>query len=168
MVGRSRQFWADCILGALILGPLTAPFLAGSSLPLLPQIAHIIYTMGNHVCPQPEMGLMLNPPWLMAVCMRCYGTLMAVLATRWLIGQSPRGEEWYWLAQYGWRGGAIAVGLMLFYPAEWWLQMQGVWAYSNWIVFPFGGIAGLGLGLLIMPWLYGKGGQARQFTLAPK
>ncbi|AXY67872.1 DUF2085 domain-containing protein [Thermosynechococcus sichuanensis E542] len=148
--------WPDVILGALILGPLFAPFLAASHFLFLPQIAHIIYTMGHHVCPQPEMGLMLAPPWKMAVCMRCYGTLLGVLLTRWWIQRSTTGREWYWLPQYGLGGFLVAVLLMLFYPLEWALQHYGVWGYSNWIVFPFGAIAGLGLGLLIMPLLYPK------------
>lgn len=148
--------WPDVILAALILGPLFAPFLAASHFLFLPQIAHIIYTMGNHVCPQPEMGLMLAPPWKMAVCMRCYGTLLGVLLTRWWIQRSTTAREWYWLPQYGLAGFLVAVLLMLFYPLEWALQHYGVWGYSNWVVFPFGAIAGLGLGLLIMPLLYPK------------
>ncbi|WP_448533069.1 DUF2085 domain-containing protein [Parathermosynechococcus lividus] len=150
------SLWLDTLLAALLLGPLLAPFLAASQFLFLPRIAHIIYTMGNHVCPQPEMGVVLAPPWTMAVCMRCYGTLMAVLLTRVWIGRSPAAQEWYWLHQYGGRGWAVAILLMLFYPLEWALQHYGVWGYSNWVVFPFGAIAGLGLGLLIMPLLYPK------------
>lgn len=148
--------WLDIALAGLLLGPLFAPLLAASQFLFLPDIAQIIYTMGNHVCPQPEMGLMLAPPWRMAVCMRCYGTLIAVLLTRIWIGQSPAAREWYWLHQYGGRGWGLALLLMLFYPLEWALQHYGVWGYSNWVVFPFGAIAGLGLGLLIMPLLYPK------------
>ncbi len=154
----STSLWLDILLGALLLGPVAAPFLAASHFLFLPMIAEIIYTMGHHVCPQPEMGLALAPPWQMAVCMRCYGTLLALLLTRIWIGRSPAAREWYWLHQYGIQGWGIALLLMLFYPLEWALQHYGVWGYSNWVVVPFGAVAGFGLGLLIMPLLYKNAG----------
>ncbi len=91
--------------------------------------------------------------WLMAVCMRCYGTVLALVFSRWLWSRST-GREWYWWGRYGVKGAGIAVVLMLFYPLEWAVQQWGVWGYSNWVVFPFGWIAGLGLGLWIAPPLY--------------
>ena len=79
-----KSLVADIVLVALVGGPLAAPFLVSTGLPLLPLIAKIIYFMGDHVCPQPDMGLALSPPNIMAVCMRCYGTLMGLVAMRWL------------------------------------------------------------------------------------
>uniref|UniRef100_B8HQW8 DUF2085 domain-containing protein n=1 Tax=Cyanothece sp. (strain PCC 7425 / ATCC 29141) TaxID=395961 RepID=B8HQW8_CYAP4 len=151
-----RSLIADVVLAGLVSGPVAAPFLAASSLPLLPGIADIIYFMGQKVCPQPEMGLMLSPPWLMAVCMRCYGTVLALLLTRWLCYRTE-GKGAFWLAQYGLPGWFLSIVLMLFYPLEYFLQQWDVWGYENAIVFPFGAIAGLGLGLLIMPLLHQQG-----------
>ncbi|WP_404785604.1 DUF2085 domain-containing protein [Altericista sp. CCNU0014] len=144
---------ADLVLIALVGGPLAAPFLASTSLPLLPLIANIIYFMGDRVCPQPEMGLALSPPHIMAVCMRCYGTLLGLVAMRWLIGRSS-GREAYWLNQYGIAGFCLTVLLCLAYPAELWAQSWGWWGYDNAIVTGFGWIAGLGLGAYIMPLLH--------------
>lgn len=146
---------ADVVLAGLVSGPIAAPFLAASGLPGLTQIADIIYTMGMFVCPQPEMSLMVWPHWLMAVCMRCYGTVLALVFCRWLWSRGS-GQEAYWLGQYGVWGGLIAVVMMLFYPLEWWFQQVGVWDYINWVVFPFGAVAGLGLGLWIAPALYSR------------
>ncbi|MEO0852588.1 MAG: DUF2085 domain-containing protein [Cyanobacteria bacterium J06648_11] len=150
-----RQVLADVILGALIGGPLAAPFLRASSLPLTSLIADIIYFMGGHVCPQPEMAAALVPPHLMAVCMRCMGTLAGVVFTRALFARD-RGNGPYWLPQYGLAGGLISVILMLFYPAEWYAQHLGWWDYSNLVVTPFGFVAGVGLGLAIVPLIYGS------------
>ena len=66
------SFFADFLLVGMVFGPILAPFLAGSGVFVLPIIADIIYFMGNHVCPQPTMGLELSSPFIMAVCMRCY------------------------------------------------------------------------------------------------
>ena len=144
---------ADIILVGLVGGPLAAPFLATSSLPLLPLIAHIIYFMGNHVCPQPEMGLMLSPPHTMAVCMRCYGTLIGLVITRSLL-VSNQGKAPYWLPQYGLGGLGLAVLFCLVYPFEVYAQIWGWWEYDNVIVTLFGLVSGLGLGAYIMPLLH--------------
>jgi uncharacterized membrane protein len=154
-----RSIGADIVLAALVGGPLAAPFLASASLPLLSPlfhlIANIIYTMGNYVCPQPEMGLMLSAPHMMAVCMRCYGTLMGLVFMRWLVGRT-KGKGAYWLNQYGISGVLIAIVFCLAYPAELWAQYWGWWDYNNVVVTLFGLVSGLGLGAYIMPLLHKK------------
>jgi hypothetical protein len=150
-----KSLIADVVLAALVGGPLAAPFLASTSLPLLPLIADIIYFMGNHVCPQPEMGLALSPPHLMAVCMRCYGTLMGLIFMRWLVGRNS-GRERYWLHQYGLAGFGLTILFCLVYPAEWLAQAWGWWDYNNYVVTVFGLISGLGLGAYIMPLLHAR------------
>jgi uncharacterized membrane protein len=153
------SIWADIVLAALVGGPLAAPFLASTSLPLFSPLLHliagIIYTMGNRVCPQPEMGLMLATPHLMAVCMRCYGTLMGLVAMRWLVGRT-QGKGVYWLNRYGIAGVLIAIALCLAYPAELWAQYLGWWDYNNGVVTLFGLLCGLGLGAYIMPLLHNR------------
>ena len=148
-----KSIVADVFLAGLVSGPIAAPFLAATSLPLLPQIADIIYFMGAHVCPQPEMALTLWPPHLMAVCMRCFGTLSGLMFTRYLVARNG-GNAPYWLHQYGIVGLVLTVLLCLVYPFELYAQYWEWWDYSNPVVTLFGLISGLGLGAYIMPLLH--------------
>ena len=150
-----RSYFADFILVGLLSGPVAAPFLAATPLPVLPLIADIIYAMGRLVCPQPDMGLMLMEPNIMAVCMRCYGTLMGVVVMRYLVTKSG-GREKYWLHQYGIPGLIACLGLCLVYPFELYAQGWGWWDYQNPVVTLFGLVSGLGLGAYIMPLLHPK------------
>ena len=156
---RSPRPWysilADMVLAGLVSGPLAAPFLTATSLPVLPQIADIIYVMGGHVCPQPEMAMALWPPHLMAVCMRCFGTLLGLIITRYLVSQSDARAP-YWLPQYGVAGLMLTILLCLVYPFELYAQFWGWWDYNNWVVTPFGLVSGLGLGAYIMPLLHSR------------
>jgi uncharacterized membrane protein len=144
---------ADFLLVGMVFGPPIAPFLAASGVSLLPGIADIIYFMGNHVCPQPDMGLDLAPPFIMAVCMRCYGTVTGLLITRLLYGVTG-GKGFYWLSQYGLSGAALASVLMMAYPLELAAQVFGLWSFNNYLVTPFGLITGLAWGLFTMPFLH--------------
>lgn len=148
-----RALSADIILAALLSGPIAAPFLAQLGVFPFNIIANIIYFMGGAVCPQPEMGLMVSSPHLMAVCMRCYGLLLALLTTR-LLYISDRGKGWYWLSQYRFTGATIATILTCAYLGEMLAQGFQLWEYNNWIVSGFGYVAGLGIGLFIVPVLY--------------
>lgn len=148
-----RSIVADVVLLGLVSGPIAAPFLASTNLPILPQIADIIYFMGNHVCPQPEMGLPFAPPYLMAVCMRCFGTLLGLMVTRYLFSVNA-GQAPYWLHRYGLPGLALTLGLCMVYPFELYAQFWGWWEYNNVVVTCFGLISGLGLGAYIMPLLH--------------
>lgn len=151
---RPWSHWlADGLWLALVSGPFAAPFLAASGVPLLGQIADIIYAMGVRVCPQPELGLALAPPHIMAVCMRCYGTVMGLVLMRVLYSRD-RGRSPYWLAQYDLWGFALAFAFCMFYPAE--LAFQGFegWPVNNGLMTLFGWLAGLGLGAYLMPLIY--------------
>lgn len=145
---------ADFLLLGMVVGPLVAPFLAASGLPLLPVVGDIIYFMGRHVCPQPDMGVILASPHIMAVCMRCYGTVTGLLVTRLLYGVTG-GRGFYWLSQYGWSGVAVASVLMMAYPLELAAQVLGWWSFHNYVVTPFGLVTGLAWGLFTMPILHG-------------
>lgn len=149
------SFIADFLLAGMVIGPLVAPALAASGLLILPLIANIIYFMGHHVCPQPDMGVALAPPFTMAVCMRCYGTVTGLLITRLLYGATGS-KGFYWLHQYGWSGAALASLLMMAYPLELAAQAFGLWSFNNYIVTPFGLVTGLAWGLLSMPILHGQ------------
>lgn len=148
------SFIADFLLLGMVVGPLVAPFLAVSEFSILPVIANIIYVMGKHVCPQPDMGVALAPPFIMAVCMRCYGTVTGLFITR-LLYKATNGHGFYWLNQYGWSGVAIASIVMMAYPVELAAQVLGLWNFNNYVVTPFGLMTGLGWGLFTMPILHG-------------
>ena len=152
------SFIADFLLTGMVIGPVVAPFLAASGLPILPTIANIIYFMGIHVCPQPDMGVELAPPFIMAVCMRCYGTVTGLLITR-LLYAVTNGKGFYWLAQYNWSGVAIAIVLMMAYPLELAAQVFHIWIFNNYLVVPFGLVTGLGWGLFTMPIFHGSYGK---------
>ncbi|MDB9527559.1 DUF2085 domain-containing protein [Oscillatoria sp. CS-180] len=141
---------ADIVLAGLVSGPFAAPFLAASGLPVLTQISEIIYWMGQQVCPQPDMGVPLAAGNIMAVCMRCYGTVFGLVAMRVLYGRD-RGQSAYWLDRYGLIGFGLAFALCMMYPAE--LALQGFpwWPMSNLRMALFGAVAGIGLGAYIMP-----------------
>jgi Predicted membrane protein (DUF2085) len=151
---RSLSFFADFLLSGMVVGPIAAPYLAASGWLLLPGISQIIYFMGERVCPQPDLGITLAAPHIMAVCMRCYGTIAGLLMTR-ILYAITRGRGFYWLHQYGWNGPAIAAMLMLAYPAELAAEVFSGWAYDNYTVTLFGLITGLGWGLITMPVLHG-------------
>jgi len=144
---------ADFLLLGMVVGPPIAPFMAGSNFFLFPQIADIIYFLGDHICPQPNMGLELAPPFAMIVCMRCYGTVSGLFITR-LIYTVNSGREFYWLSQYGLNGAALATVLMMAYPWELAAEVFGLWSYNNYLVIPFGLITGLAWGLFAMPILH--------------
>ncbi len=146
---------ADFLLVGMVFGPpIASSFWLRLECLCLPGIADIIYFMGNHVCPQPTMGLDLAPPYIMAVCMRCYGTVTGLLITRLLYGVTG-GKGFYWLSQYGWSGMAIASVLMMAYPLELAAQIFGLWSFNNYLVTPFGLITGLAWGLFTMPIFHG-------------
>jgi len=144
---------ADLVLVAMVSGPLAAPFLAASGLPILVQISDIIYWLGQQVCPQPEMGVALIGDHIAAVCMRCYGTIFGLIAMRVLYGRD-RGQSPYWLERYGLVGFALTFALCMAYPAELALQGFDSWPMDNGRMTLFGAIAGLGLGAYIMPLLH--------------
>ena len=148
-----RTAIADTILIALIGGPVAAPFFISLDIFPFPLVAQIIYFMGGIVCPQPEMGIALNPPHLMSVCMRCYGVLLALVTTR-LLFMRDRGQGRYWLHQYRFQGAAIASVIIWAYLLEMLAEIAGWWTYDNGIVTLFGYIAGLGIGLFLTPVIY--------------
>ena len=149
------SFIADFILIGMVIGPIAAPFLAASRLFALPQIADIIYFMGYHVCPQPDTGVELAPPFIMAVCMRCYGTVLGLFTTR-LLYISDNGKAFYCLYKYGGNGAALTSVLMMAYPLEMAAQILGWWSVHNFVITPFGFVTGLAWGLFTMPILHSQ------------
>jgi uncharacterized membrane protein len=152
---------ADVILGALVLGPIAAPLVTALAPFPLSLIATLIYFMGDQVCPQPDMAVRVISSDQMAVCMRCYGVLLALVITR-LLYIKDHGTGKYWLRQYGILGAAIATLLTFAYPIEMLAQLWNWWGYQNGIVTAFGALTGLGIGLFIVPILYNSKDRCRR------
>jgi hypothetical protein len=146
---------ADLVLAGLLFGPLAAPFLGAWGLPAPRAISHVIYTMGMFVCPQPALGVSLYSGWIMAVCMRCYGTVLGLLLTRLLYAASG-GAGRVWLARWGWLGLLIYAALIFAYAAEFAGQIAGLWRFDNLQVTAAGLITGMGLGLMFHPTLHAR------------
>jgi uncharacterized membrane protein len=156
-----RALAADAVLAALLLGPLAAPFLSARGLLVPRAVAGIIYTMGSYVCPQPARGLPLYDGQIMAVCMRCYATVLGLLLTR-LMFAADGGASPIWLPRYGLRGLPI-FGLLIFaYAAEFAGQVAGRWDFDNLVVTIAGLITGVGLGLLFHPILQAPAHELRR------
>jgi uncharacterized membrane protein len=147
-----RGLIADLILAALLLGPLAAPFLAAWGLLAPRAVADIVYTMGTFVCPQPARGLPLYEGQIMAVCMRCYATVLGLLLTR-LLYAVDGGVGRIWLSRYGLRGLPMFALLIFAYAFEYAGQVAGLWPFDNFAVTVAGLITGVGLGLLFHPLL---------------
>src|SRR5262245_45745757 len=113
----SRSLIVDSVLAGLLIGPPVVPLLAMSGLFPLRFVAGTVYMMGSYVCPQPAMGVPLAGGRIMPVCMRCYGTLLGLLAVRLLYVTAGAVGPW-WLARYGWRGAMLMGLLILAYPCE--------------------------------------------------
>ncbi|MFO0174950.1 MAG: DUF2085 domain-containing protein, partial [Aphanizomenon sp.] len=94
-------------------------------------------------------------PFIMAVCMRCYGTITGLLVTRILYGLT-NGKGVFWLSKYGWYGAAFTSILMMAYPLELAAEVFGFWDFNNYLATPFGLVTGLAWGLFTMPLLHQK------------
>ena len=147
---RRRGLLADAALAALLLGPLAAPLLQAWGLLASHTVADIIYTMGAFVCPQPARGLPLYDGRIMAVCMRCYGVLLGLLATR-LLYAADQGTARLWLPRYGLRALPLFAALVFAYAGELAGQVAGLWRFDNADVTVAGLISGVGLGLMFHP-----------------
>src|SRR5262245_37307746 len=124
---------ADFVLAALLIGPLAAPFLQAWGLLAPRTVSRIIFTMGAFVCPQPARAAALYDSNLMAVCMRCYGTVLGLLVTR-LLYAADDGASAYWLPRYGLRALPLFTALISAYPIEFAGQIAGLWRFDHTVV----------------------------------
>jgi uncharacterized membrane protein len=152
-IGR-RALVADIVLLGLLLGPLAAPFLQAWGLWAPRAVSGLIYTMGAFVCPQPARAVALADGNLMAVCMRCYGTVLGLLLTRlWYAADDGAGR--FWLPRYGMRALPVFAVMIFAYAAEFAGQVAGLWSFANAVVTIAGLVTGVGLGLMFHPILQG-------------
>jgi uncharacterized membrane protein len=149
------------VLTGLLIGPLAAPFLQAWGLLIPHAVSGIIYTMGTFVCPQPAQGLSLYDGQIMAVCMRCYSTVLGLLLTR-LLYAVDAGAARSWLPRYGLRVLPIFAVLIFAYAAELAGQVAGLWSFNNGAVTAAGLITGTGLGLMFHPMLQGQASATRR------
>jgi uncharacterized membrane protein len=156
-----RGLIADVVLAGLLLGPLAAPFLKAWGLLVPRTVSSAIYTMGMFVCPQPAQGIVLYDGQIMAICMRCYGTLLGMLLTR-LLYATDAGAGRAWLPRYGLRALPIFAALIGAYAAELAGQVVGWWSFNNLVVTAAGLITGVGLGLMFHPLLQSRAAVSRQ------
>src|SRR5262249_11165303 len=147
-----RGALADLVLAGLLLGPLAAPLLWPWGLLVPHTVSGIIYTMGTFVCPQPARGLAIYDGQIMAVCMRCYGTVLGLLATR-ILYAADSGTGRFWLPRYGRRALPLFAALIFAYAAEFAGEVAGLWGFANPIVTIAGLVSGVGLGLMFHPLL---------------
>ena len=151
---RWRSLVADGVLAGLLLGPLAAPFLHAWGLPAPRAVSGMIYTMGMFVCPQPAQAIALYDGQIMAVCMRCYGTVLGLLLTR-LLFAADAGAGRGWLPRYGLRALPIFAALIFAYATEFAGQVAGWWGFDQLVATVAGLITGAGLGLMFHPVLQG-------------
>jgi len=150
-----RSLIADFVLAGLVLGPLAAPLLQTWGLLIPRTVAGTIYNVGMFVCPQPARGITLHDRLIMAVCMRCYGTVLGLLLTR-LLYAAVLGAGRGWLPRYGLRALPIFAALIFTYTAEFAGEVVGWWGFNNLVVTTAGLITGAGLGLMFHPLLQGQ------------
>lgn len=147
---RWRGMLADIVLAALLIGPLAAPILYGWDALIPRGVSGIIYTMGTFVCPQPTLGPAVYDGAIMAVCMRCYGTVLGLLATR-LLYAADRGAGRLWLRRYGSRALPLFAALIMAYAVEFAGQIAGLWQFDHLLMTGAGLLTGVGLGLMFHP-----------------
>jgi hypothetical protein len=145
-----RGLFADMVLIALALGPLAAPLLQAWGALIPRMVSGTIYTIGTFVCPQPAHAVALYDSQPMAVCMRCYGTVLGLALTRlWYTADGGTGQ--CWLPRYGVRALPIFAALIFAYAAEFAGQVAGLWRFDNVVVAIAGLVTGAGLGLMFHP-----------------
>lgn len=148
----------EALLWTLFLGPLLAPLLRATGLPLLADAGALARELlATYVCPTPERSLLLfGLP--MAVCARCWGATLGLGAARLLVGwvAGGVGRRQSRLAQaLGWfRGLPLPARLLLcglpflLWPLEIAGQGNGWWHAPLWLLLLNGAQAGLAAGLL--------------------
>jgi hypothetical protein len=141
----------DAILWTLFLGPLAAPLLQATGLPLLADSGALARELlATYVCPTPDRSLLLlGLP--MAVCARCWGATIGLWGARLLVARPGALAEA--LAQFRalpWAGRLLLCGLpFLLWPLEIVGHYGGWWHAPLWLLLLNGAQAGLAAGLLL-------------------
>lgn len=125
----------DTILAVLFLGPIISPLFRATGLPLVSDAGVLARDLlATYICPTPERSYMLfGLP--MAVCARCWGATIGLLAARASFGhtdgQIGRALQGYRALPWAWRFVIAAVPFLL-----WPLEIVG--HYAGWWYAPLG------------------------------
>lgn len=144
----------DAILWTLFLGPIVSPLFRATGLPLVSDAGLLARDLlATYVCPTPERSMtLLGFP--MAVCVRCWGATIGLLAARSLVQAHLRGwhgaaaalasfRELHWAARL-----LICAVPFLLWPLEI-VGHYGGWLYAPlWVLLMNGAQAGFFAGLL--------------------
>lgn len=146
--------WAfDLFLWTLFLGPIISPLFRATGLPLVADSGLLARDLlATYVCPTPERSIMLlGLP--MAVCVRCWGATIGLMAARSLVArhvgvERPAGllgrfRELHWAARL-----LICALPFLLWPLEIVGHYGGWWFAPLWLLLLNGAQAGLAAGLL--------------------
>ncbi len=140
----------DALLWTLILGPIISPLFRATGLPLLADAGLLARELlATYVCPTPERSpLLFGMP--MAVCARCWGATLGLMAARVLADQ--RGRTWAPLQLFRAMPWALRLLLCALPFLLWPLEIVGhynAWWYAPlWLLLLNGAQAGFAAGLL--------------------
>lgn len=147
----------DTLLWVLFLGPIVSPLFRATGLPLVAEAGTLARDLlATYVCPTPERSyLLLGLP--MAVCARCWGATIGLLAARALVARHlagmPRALSFLpaldRFIQLHWAARLLICALpFLLWPLEIVGQAQGWWLAPLWLLLLNGAQAGFAAGLL--------------------
>jgi hypothetical protein len=159
-----QRAWPVWILNALLwtlfLGPLVSPLFRATGLPMVADTGLVARELlATYICPTPERSaLLLGLP--MAVCIRCWGATIGLLAARFL---ALRHAGHPWLRRFRalpWPARLLICALpFLLWPLEIVGHSSGWWFAPLWLLLLNGAQAGFAAGLLccsMWPGLWGR------------
>lgn len=144
--------WAlDAILWTLYLGPIISPLFRATGLPLVADSGLLARDLlATYICPTPERSLLLlGLP--MAVCMRCWGATIGLLAARSLVARhvGAGGAPLRLFRALPWAARLLLCALpFLLWPLEIVGHYGGWWFAPLWLLLLNGAQAGFFAGLL--------------------
>lgn len=140
----------DVLLWTLVLGPIVSPLFRATGLPLAADTGLLARDLlATYVCPTPERSLLLlSLP--MAVCVRCWGATLGLMAARALVGTGAQvGAPLRWFRGMHWVLRLVICALpFLLWPLEIVGQSSGWWLAPLWLLLLNGAQAGFAAGLL--------------------
>jgi hypothetical protein len=142
----------DALLWTLFLGPIISPLFRATGLPLVADSGVLARDLlATYICPTPERSILLfGLP--MAVCVRCWGATIGLLAARALAAQHVSGGVAPLLARFRKLHWALRLAIcalpFLLWPLEIVGHYDGWWFAPLWLLLLNGAQAGFAAGLL--------------------
>jgi hypothetical protein len=143
----------DTILAVLFLGPIISPLFRATGLPLISDAGVLARdVLATYICPTPERSYFLfGLP--MAVCARCWGATIGLLAARASFGHTAGrgGQALQWYRNLPWPGRlALAAAPFLLWPLEIVGHYAGWWYAPLSLLVLNGAQAGFAAGLFFI------------------